>query len=154
MKRIIVGVLLASTIGVLAAACGDDSSGGSWGYGYGGGGGACSSYGSCGTCTPVVGCGWCFSQGGGGGYCASDPSECSAGSSRWTWDPSGCEDIATPSVNPLLDAGSGSDVSSTDAAATDATSASDTTSAGDTATDSAAASGDGAGQSDSAAAEQ
>jgi len=63
----------------------------------------CSSYSSCGTCTPVLGCGWCFVSSGSSldvtGECSSTP--CSpgyAGATGWTWDPSGCLVVAQPTV--------------------------------------------------------
>ncbi|MFO0674769.1 MAG: hypothetical protein U0235_34995 [Polyangiaceae bacterium] len=43
---------------------------------------------SCGTCTPVLGCGFCFTAG--GGVCVDDPAACPRGSSGFTWEPSGC----------------------------------------------------------------
>ncbi|HEX4475709.1 MAG TPA: hypothetical protein VH142_11570 [Polyangiaceae bacterium] len=48
----------------------------------------CQSYSSCGSCTPVLGCGWCSV--GSSGTCVSDPDYCGTNAFSWTWDPSGC----------------------------------------------------------------
>jgi hypothetical protein len=89
-KHLLASALVVFIGGSLASACddGDDS-----GYAYGGGESParwCAHYPTCGSCTPVDGCGWC-QTGVGEGMCAADPNEC-AGSSAfsWTWDPSGC----------------------------------------------------------------
>ena len=64
-----------------------------WGYsGYGYGHYRpyiCNQYSSCGSCTPVAGCGWCSFPG--GGACLASPSECSVTEFTWTWERSGCE---------------------------------------------------------------
>jgi hypothetical protein len=100
MNRFLSATLLASAVAVSLSACGDDTS--SPGYAYGGGGGGCSAYTTCGSCTPVVGCGWCFS--GASGACAPDPDRCTSASEfTWTWDPSGCPDVEAGVVP--LDAG-------------------------------------------------
>jgi hypothetical protein len=97
MTRYLATALLSSMIAVALGACGnnDDSA-------YSGGGGyaaMCSAYTTCGSCTPVDGCGWCFS--GASGACASDPDSCtSATEFTWTWDPSGCPDVAVSVVPP------------------------------------------------------
>src|SRR4051794_20402163 len=49
---------------------------------------ACGVQSTCGTCTPVLGCGWCFRPG--GGHCVDDPSDCAYDSTGFTWDPPGC----------------------------------------------------------------
>ena len=79
--------------GVVASACDDE--GGYYNNGYWPNAGGrfeyrCSEYLSCGTCTPIDGCGWC-QTGVGEGMCVADPNEC-AGSAAfsWTWNPSGC----------------------------------------------------------------
>jgi hypothetical protein len=47
--------------------------------------GFCEQFTSCGTCTPVLGCGWC--QSGSKGLCAPDPDRCDqAASFSWTWE--------------------------------------------------------------------
>ncbi len=89
-------------VAAAVAACGDSGSSASSGAGVAGGGyaGLCSQYTTCGSCTPVVGCGWCFNAT--GGTCAAGPDECAFGSSvefTWTWDPSGCPDVDA-SVHP------------------------------------------------------
>jgi hypothetical protein len=49
-------------------------------------------YVTCGSCTPVLGCGWCFNAA--GGTCAPDPDSCTNASEfTWTWDPPGCPDV-------------------------------------------------------------
>jgi hypothetical protein len=76
---------------LVASACDDSSSYGS-GYGYGSAGGSalrCGAYKTCGTCTPVYGCGWC-ATGGTSGTCADGPEDCSTAPGGWTWDPPGC----------------------------------------------------------------
>jgi hypothetical protein len=102
MNRLLSATLLASAVGVSLAACGDDTGGGGLSYGSSSGGGSsggsagdCRVYTTCGSCTPVAGCGWCFS--GTSGTCAFDPDDCTSASEfTWTWDPSGC---------PYVDAG-------------------------------------------------
>lgn len=51
----------------------------------------CTIQSSCGTCTPVLGCGWCFTSG--GGVCVSDPDVCPKGSLGFTWEPPGCSNV-------------------------------------------------------------
>jgi hypothetical protein len=94
MNRFFAGTLVASAVALAVGACGDDSSN----YGYAPGG-DCSAYTTCGTCTPVQGCGWCFNKS--GGLCTTDPNECANVSEfTWTWNPSGCPDVDA-SVNPV-----------------------------------------------------
>jgi hypothetical protein len=57
----------------------------------------CSEFTSCGTCTPVLGCGWCQFEDG-SGRCASGPSRCGE-TFRWNWEPEACP------VAPKSDAG-------------------------------------------------
>jgi hypothetical protein len=91
MHRTYAAILLATAIALPLGACGDDSSGGYY-YGvadpYG-----CQQFTTCGSCTPVLGCGWCFH--GTSGVCTSDPDQCAQVVSEftWTWDPSGCPDV-------------------------------------------------------------
>jgi hypothetical protein len=105
MNRFLAAALLASTVAVSLGACGDDSSDVGYAYGAGSsssGGSTCSAYTTCGSCTPVDGCGWCFTAT--GGTCATDPDSCGDASEfTWTWEPSGCPGIDA-SVVPL-DAG-------------------------------------------------
>src|ERR1700722_15211678 len=103
MNRFLGALFFVGAVAVAVGACDDSSSGG---YGYGGGGGGngdpCNANTTCGTCTPVQGCGWCFNST--GGLCASSPDECSSASEfTWTWNQSGCPDVDA-SVSPL-DAG-------------------------------------------------
>jgi hypothetical protein len=91
-KRILGGALVALVTTLMASACDDG------GYSYERGGDdydyGCRRFTSCGTCTPVDGCGWC-QTGVGKGLCAADPDECAGATAfSWTWDPSGC--TATP----------------------------------------------------------
>ena len=98
MKRTVTGILAATAVALVAGACGDT------GYAiYGPEVDPCSGYTSCASCTPVVGCGWCFASGA-TGSCSSDSSTCAVGPASWTWNPSGCTAIATPTL--AADAGS------------------------------------------------
>jgi hypothetical protein len=108
MTRFLAAAFLTSVVAVALGACGDDNSADyAYGYGYSGGGGGtasiCSQYTTCGSCTPVDGCGWCFTNA--GGTCTTDPDEClfDATEFTWTWDSTGCPG-ADASVVPL-DAG-------------------------------------------------
>jgi Plexin repeat len=129
MNRNLAAVVLACTVGVALAACGDDNAETAYAYGAGPSGGTyggCSSYTTCGSCTPVDGCGWCFNAT--SGVCTTDPDSCQladASEFTWTWDPSGCPGIdasvasidagstATPEAGPSAsDASDASDASS------------------------------------------
>ncbi len=117
MNRNLAALLLACTVAVSLAACGDDSADTAYAYGAGGGSyGACSQYTTCGSCTPVDGCGWCFNAT--SGVCTTDPDSCAyadVSEFTWTWDPSGCPGVDA-SVVPV-DAGSSTpEASSSDAA--------------------------------------
>lgn len=88
MKRAIVLTAVLGAIGLVALACDDDH------YGRRRHGSSCGSKTSCGTCTPVIGCGWCANAANGGpndgtGTCVSDPDECEA-PSRFNWEPEEC----------------------------------------------------------------
>jgi hypothetical protein len=49
----------------------------------------CEQFTSCGTCTPVLGCGWC--QSGDKGICTSNPDSCAGVASfSWTWELAFC----------------------------------------------------------------
>jgi hypothetical protein len=91
MQRTYAAILLATAIALPLGACGDDGSGG-YSYGYATAYG-CEQFTTCGTCTPVLGCGWCFH--GTSGVCTSDPDQCAQVTSEftWTWNPSGCPDV-------------------------------------------------------------
>lgn len=108
MKQI--GITLALAF-VLSGCIADDSSPpGSY---YGPGAYGCEQYTSCGTCTPVLGCGWCWV--GDKGLCAADPDQCAtAATFSWTWESSGCP--AAPDAG-AQDAASGDGAA--DAGATD-----------------------------------
>jgi len=76
---------------------------------------------SCGSCTPVVGCGWC-DYGGGNGACVSHPDACGTEQFKWTWEPAGCSTAVVDSGAPgdaATDAPA-SDSPSSDAPASDA----------------------------------
>ena len=91
----VVGLLVAGVVAVCACDDGEDAQPSSSGAGV-----DCSPYVTCGTCTPVRGCGWCF--GVSGGTCASDPDQCAFASNTeftWTWDPEGCPSVDA-SVHP------------------------------------------------------
>jgi hypothetical protein len=69
---------------------------------------SCSAESTCGTCTPVVGCGWCFTPD--GGACVSGPDECPTDATGWTWDPPGCDGDAGDAGEDASDASEASDV--------------------------------------------
>jgi hypothetical protein len=75
----------------------------------------CQQFTSCGTCTPVLGCGWCWS--GSKGTCVSEPNECAnAPTFEWTWESAGCpagDAGATPDGGAKGDAGTTSDAGAT-----------------------------------------
>ncbi|HSZ82887.1 MAG TPA: hypothetical protein VLA14_11425 [Polyangia bacterium] len=49
----------------------------------------CARFTTCGTCTPVLGCGWC--QSGSKGLCAEDPDVCEGAESfSWSWESATC----------------------------------------------------------------
>jgi hypothetical protein len=49
----------------------------------------CTQFTSCGTCTPVLGCGWCSM--GSKGACVDQPNACArAENFYWTWELDGC----------------------------------------------------------------
>jgi len=112
MKNFIVALAAASFGALTAGACGGDDS-----Y-YSPGGGyvppaACAQLTTCGTCTPVIGCGWCYDSDG-TGLCAADPDECPTPSFSWTWNESGCRVAADAGVtsaptSPVADGGAGTD---------------------------------------------
>jgi hypothetical protein len=115
MKRALAAAVLAGGVALALGACSGDDDGG---YGFsassGGGTGACQQYTTCGTCTPVDGCGWCFTAN--GGACASGPDQCASASEfSWTWDPTGCPDFDAQ-VGPPLEAGGGEAAPKVDAA--------------------------------------
>jgi len=115
-KRILAGALLALFTAVMASACDD----GGDGYYYAGDGRGddygCHRHTSCGTCTPVDGCGWC-QTGVGQGICASDPDQCAnATAFSWTWDPSGCVGSAAPTDAGTATAADSATISAEDAA--------------------------------------
>lgn len=52
---------------------------------------SCEQFTTCGSCTPVLGCGWC--QSGDKGICVSDPHRCArAETFTWTWELAFCPD--------------------------------------------------------------
>lgn len=87
MKPVLVTLSVLAGIGVLAAAC-DDGGPRHRHHHRGSSPSACSVHTSCGTCTPVLGCGWCFTQA--GGTCVSDPDACPRGTAAFAWEPSYC----------------------------------------------------------------
>lgn len=89
---------------------------------------------SCGTCTPVLGCGWCQYDDG-TGACTTSPSRCKGDTFRWAWEPSTCS-IATGG-----DAGS-SDADPIPADASEEAAVSDAGDAGEEAPDAAETSTD------------
>jgi len=101
MKRHLGAWLAIASVALAAGACDDNQSS----MAGGGGGPAldCSVYTTCGTCTPVSGCGWCFTRS--AGACVTDPDQCDATSEfTWTWNPSGC-----PGANPTVGGDAGKD---------------------------------------------
>ncbi len=73
---------------LLASAC-DDGGGHDHGRGHHGAGASCRAEMTCGTCTPIVGCGWCFTPD--GGACVDGPDDCPSDATGFTWDPPGCD---------------------------------------------------------------
>jgi hypothetical protein len=109
MNRLIAGTLGAAAVALAIGAC-DDGGHRDMGYGQGGANGFCQQYLSCGTCTPVVGCGWCATGAGGEGTCAADPDECATATKfYWTWEPTGCRSGPDAGVGPASDAGHDAD---------------------------------------------
>jgi hypothetical protein len=91
MKRFLAVLLAGAGALAMLGACDDGGRRDRWMYVD------CSQYVSCGTCTPIAGCGWCY--GGGAGMCASDPNDCASSTEfTWTWDPGGCRVAADASV--------------------------------------------------------
>jgi hypothetical protein len=70
----------------------------------------CEQFASCGTCTPILGCGWC--QSGDKGICLPDPDACSRRlpAFTWTWELAYCPGTIDGSVP---DAWQGSPVDAT-----------------------------------------
>jgi hypothetical protein len=100
MKRFLAITLAASAIALGLAAC-DSNDDDYWAYERRGD--PCLEFATCGSCTPVMGCGWCSTST--RGACVSDPGECAGAESfSWTWDPSGCSAGADASVAPGADA--------------------------------------------------
>jgi hypothetical protein len=84
MKQLMLTLVFAAMLGGCIV---DNGSGGNGGYSsnpYG-----CAAYTTCGSCTPIQGCGWCSV--GAAGWCVSDPDQCAgAPAFEWTWVQSGC----------------------------------------------------------------
>jgi hypothetical protein len=113
VKRSFITLLFAA---LLCTTCIDGGNGGGGGYSYGPG--YCRQFTSCGTCTPVLGCGWC--QVGTKGACVDQPNACAGASNfYWTWELSGCPS-PTPTA-PGDDAGQsgGGGASALDASSAD-----------------------------------
>ncbi len=116
---------------VVALACGDSR------VQRGGRAGAsatsCSAKTTCGTCTPVLGCGWCQLDDG-SGRCVDDPNDCADHDVfTWTWEPSGCREPADAGVAKVD--GGARDASEGDANEADARAAGDATAPTDAAAD-------------------
>lgn len=56
----------------------------------------CAAQTSCGSCTPILGCGWCQYEDG-TGSCATGPDACRDLSFRWNWETVDCPAATTPS---------------------------------------------------------
>jgi hypothetical protein len=113
MKRLLGLCLGASTIALSLAACDAADSGM---YGDPRYSDPCLQYASCGTCTPVPGCGWCFTAT--SGACVSHPDECAGATSfGWTWEQSGCHVPADAGTRDGVDGGSIRDAAVADAPA-------------------------------------
>jgi hypothetical protein len=92
-------------LALLPAACIDDG-----GYNPGPSNGPvyCGQFTSCGTCTPVLGCGWCSM--GSKGACVDQPNACAdVANFYWTWELDGC-----PGAGDAGAAGGGPDAGATD----------------------------------------
>jgi hypothetical protein len=89
MVRTFAGLVAGAALAVALGACDSSSSGGDYGYAPSV---DCTQYTTCGTCTPVAGCGWCFNAT--SGVCTTDPDQCAYVTEfTWTWDPSGCPGV-------------------------------------------------------------
>lgn len=95
--RVGAGMLMAAVIALGLGAC--DGNHDEYGMSGGRSSADCSQHTTCGTCTPVVGCGWCF-NGNGVGSCAADPDACKGSAFSWTWEPTGCRVSADASTVP------------------------------------------------------
>jgi hypothetical protein len=96
-------------LGILTAlvGCLDPNDGGS-GYGYQPPGPRgprrCEQFTTCGTCTPVLGCGWCWT--GDKGLCTDQPNACAGATSfDWTWDLAECPATGDGGAAGASDAG-------------------------------------------------
>jgi hypothetical protein len=70
----------------------------------------CHDFRTCGSCTPVLGCGWC--QIGDDGVCVSDPRECAvARSFTFNWEPNECPGVAPGDAAVQTPADAGTDTS-------------------------------------------
>jgi hypothetical protein len=123
--------LVAASIALVALALGACETNSDDGAVYSGYSDGCRQFTTCGTCTPVLGCGWCFDSDG-TGICAADPDECVTPVFSWTWNPSGCRVPATVGAGQA-DAGAVPVPTDDAAPADDATPAEDATPAGDAA---------------------
>jgi hypothetical protein len=91
-------LILAFALTLISMGCTDPS-----GYGHQYPPLTCHDFRTCGSCTPVIGCGWC--QIGDDGICVADPRECKvARSFTFNWEPAEC-----PGAAPVDAAGTAGD---------------------------------------------
>jgi len=111
MTRSRLTLLFALPLALLAGSCIVDTSNQGGGYAsdpYG-----CQRYTSCGSCTPVLGCGWC--DFGGSGICVAAPDQCALATTfSWTWESSGCPATPDGGAHGTADGGAGGDAAATD----------------------------------------
>ena len=121
--HVITSVLVPVLLSALAGCFAPDGDGGSRSFEPSGSEGSpCRRFTTCGSCTPVLGCGWCSS--GDKGMCADQPNECAGAMSfAWTWESSGCPADAGSASDggpwlgsPVRDASYRTDVARADAA--------------------------------------
>jgi hypothetical protein len=122
MKRFVAVILAAAGVATTVGACDDGND-----YLLPPTRASCSEATTCGSCTPLLGCGFCFTKN--GGFCTDSPGDCPHASSAWTWDPSGCRehdrDDDGPDAHVLADAGIGDDAGDAGDARADAADAAD-----------------------------
>jgi hypothetical protein len=94
-------LVFALTVGGCIADDGSGSNGTNTADPYG-----CQRHTTCGSCTPVLGCGWCTIAD--KGLCVADPDQCAAAPAfQWTWELSGCPPVpdGSTAADTAADAG-------------------------------------------------
>jgi hypothetical protein len=101
MKWWMLTLVFALTVGGCIADDGSGSNGTYTADPYG-----CQRHTTCGSCTPVLGCGWCTIAD--KGLCVADPDQCAAAPAfQWTWELSGCPPVpdGSAAADTAADAG-------------------------------------------------